>query len=884
MAMLGAFESPDPGQAGKETVAKPHIPDFELVRIAGRGSYGDVWLARSVTGLWRAIKVVWRDRFTHDEPFEREFRGLKEFAEISLGESSQMTLLHVGRNDVAGFFYYVMELADDAERGRHIDPERYVPLTFAELRTRRGRIPADECARYGVEVARVLASLHRRGLVHRDVKPSNIILVSGVPKLADVGLLAPMTEARTFVGTEGYVPPEGPGAPSADVYALGKVLYELSTGHDRQEFPRLPADLRRFPDRAALLELNEIILRACGPTPAQRYREGEAVLRDLTALIAGVSLRTRRLVSSLLRLTAAAGVVVAIGLGGWYWKMEYALPPPPVRAGVSPYSVAVLPFANASGDPAQEFYSDGISDEILHALARERGLRVTGSRSSFSFKGQSRSSVDMAKALRVAHLVEGSVQRVGSRIRLQARLTRAGDGVSVGLGTFEWDQAEVFALLDEVARTVAGKILNQVTMPALVASTRNAPAYAEFLRGRSLQVRYSERSAQAPQVLRQVEQHFKRAVELDPNFAVAWARLAEVRHRIEGIQTARGTSPESALPTVERALALQPNLALAWCVRGFIVGVGQAESAAGLRDLMHAEDLEGPTAETRMTRFLVTWSAGESRGILPLAREAIASNPEAIERISVVPLALTYLGDYAEADRFYQEIGSYTARVYLRRNWRGAEAALRFAARAAPNPIESIELRARLLASLGRVEEARALLESSTAEHSWEAYAGAGMVDRARILAEAALVSSHKSLEALSDNLRTEGERNRKDSYLGQIIAAEIMLGQRESARARLEAWRRDTAQRAPNRRSGVPAVTSMPRYYAQLGETEVTLALLTQSLADGRSLGYELRDTIQYAALRDDPRFLALRRQAEAWAAMQPDPADEPAAPTPPP
>jgi hypothetical protein len=134
--------TPTPGPVVGVAAAKPSIPDYELVRVVGRGSYGDIWLARGVTGLWRAIKVVWRERFTNAEPFEREFRGLKQFAEVSLGESSQMALLHVGRNDAAGFFYYVMELADDVERGRNIDPENYVPLTLAEMRTRRGRIPA----------------------------------------------------------------------------------------------------------------------------------------------------------------------------------------------------------------------------------------------------------------------------------------------------------------------------------------------------------------------------------------------------------------------------------------------------------------------------------------------------------------------------------------------------------------------------------------------------------------------------------------------------------------------------------------------------------------------------------------------------------------------
>ncbi len=220
--------------------APPRIPDYELLRMIGQGSYGDVWLARGVTGIYRAIKVVWRERFADAGPFEREFHGLKEFAAISLGESIQLALLHIGRNDEAGFFYYVMELADDAERGREIDPARYAPLTLAEMRRRSGRIPVAECVTFGVELARVLAGLHSRGLVHRDIKPSNVILVGGVPKLADIGLVTPASSARTFVGTEGFVPPEGPGSPRADVFALGKLLYELSTGLDRQQFPRLP--------------------------------------------------------------------------------------------------------------------------------------------------------------------------------------------------------------------------------------------------------------------------------------------------------------------------------------------------------------------------------------------------------------------------------------------------------------------------------------------------------------------------------------------------------------------------------------------------------------------------------------------------------------------
>ena len=234
----------------------PSIPDYELLRLIGRGSYGDVWLARGITGIFRAVKIVWRDRFEDELPFEREFKGLKEFAAISLSQAHQLALLHVGRNDAAGFFYYVMELADDAAAVRVIDPARYVPLTLKELRARRGRLPVAECVAHGVALARGLAGLHARGLVHRDIKPSNIVLVEGQAKLADIGLVASVSDASTYVGTAGFVPPEGPGAPAADVFAFGKVLYELSTGLDRTDFPRLPADLGTRADVRSLLELD----------------------------------------------------------------------------------------------------------------------------------------------------------------------------------------------------------------------------------------------------------------------------------------------------------------------------------------------------------------------------------------------------------------------------------------------------------------------------------------------------------------------------------------------------------------------------------------------------------------------------------------------------
>ena len=300
----------------------PQLPDYALLKLIGSGSYGDVWLARGVTGVYRAIKIVWRNRFIDERPYIREFEGVTRFAAVSLREPSQLALLHAGRSDEEGFFYYVMELADDVVQGREIDPASYVPLTLKALHAARGRLSPAEVIALGVALARALASLHAAGLVHRDIKPSNIVLIGGVPKLADVGLVAAVSAGLTFVGTEGFVPPEGPGAPAADVYSLGKVLYELATGLDRHDWPRLPPDLANLPDRRALLELNEVLVRACEPDPRKRFVDASALLDELLLLQAGKSVRrlraAERRTARALRVAAVLAFVSAVaGAGAW---------------------------------------------------------------------------------------------------------------------------------------------------------------------------------------------------------------------------------------------------------------------------------------------------------------------------------------------------------------------------------------------------------------------------------------------------------------------------------------------------------------------------------------------------------------------------------------
>lgn len=268
----------------------PAIPDYHLLRKIGRGAFGDVWIGQNITGAWRAIKVVTKDRFTSLEPYEREFRGLKRFADISLKCPRQLALLHVGSNEAEGFFYSVMELADDVDTGRDIHPASYVPLTLRELRSRKGRLPARDVVRIAVDLADALRELHDQKLIHRDIKPSNVILVGGVPKLADIGLVAHEEDAPTMaIGTEGYLPPEGPGKAQADIYATGKVLYELATGMDRKEYPRLPQSLSEWTDQEEFFELITVIRKACDPSLEKRHPTAFELLQELRLLQGGKS-------------------------------------------------------------------------------------------------------------------------------------------------------------------------------------------------------------------------------------------------------------------------------------------------------------------------------------------------------------------------------------------------------------------------------------------------------------------------------------------------------------------------------------------------------------------------------------------------------------------
>lgn len=315
---------PNPTATGGLTAAKaggesrPAIPDHQLIRPIASGSYGEVWLARNVMGTCRAVKIVYRKNFDHERPFEREYDGIKKFEPVSRSHEGFVDVLQIGRDDAKGYFYYVMELGDDQATVQAFAPDQYQPKTLSSEVGTRGRLPVEECVRLALTLADALAHLHESGLTHRDIKPSNIIFVNGTPKLADIGLVADIGQGRSYVGTEGFIAPEGPGSPQADIYSLGKVLYEISTGKDRHEFPELPESFDDFPDAGAFREFNEVVIRACHADLDRRYPSARKMYAELAVLINGDSIRRLRLLErrlTAIKRTAMVGAMMLVAAG-----------------------------------------------------------------------------------------------------------------------------------------------------------------------------------------------------------------------------------------------------------------------------------------------------------------------------------------------------------------------------------------------------------------------------------------------------------------------------------------------------------------------------------------------------------------------------------------
>ncbi len=565
---------------------------------------------------------------------------------------------------------------------------------------------------------------------------------------------------------------------------------------------------------------------------------------------------------------------------------EKKVVPTPGAVSLDDKAVAVLPFANLSGDKEQEYFSDGLTEEILNALARERDLRVPGRTSSFSFKGKNATPAEIASALNVSRLVEGSVQRAGTKVRIRVSLTRVADNASEEVGTFTEELTDIFALQDKVARAVVEKLTHRATKSSVEVLTKNAEAYDFYLRGRALQTRTAANRNEAAKL-------YERAVELDPAFALAWARLAESRFRSYGAGSDRSAElVTSTRNAIDRALQAQPDLPEALIVRANWSRYAQNDLTAARKDLERAEALQPPTAELRLAQAALARERDDYAEALRQAEACLSLDPQNGDNTNTI--AFIYYnprGDYVKADRLFVrgmaisglgESSPFNNRVLIRMRWRGAEAALRLAEHAPIGQAGAEFIRASWLSQLGRVAEAKALIDeaerkANVATPETSANVGGGArATIAQLYAVGELDLARRRAEGIrSDAMKQVARGNRGPNVMNSLARAEFVLGHQAAALTAMDEMRRDARSRLGAFLRICEGNFRVFGLYAQLGKPDEEIALIREFLSAGFHLGYELRDNPDFAPVRADPRFQEMMKQESAWAAALPDPID---------
>jgi serine/threonine-protein kinase len=481
---------------------------------------------------------------------------------------------------------------------------------------REGALPLRDVVGILRDVARGLAYAHASGVVHRDIKPDNILLSAGTAAITDFGVARALSSARrdggddrlTFVGmslgTPAYMAPEqAAGDPDtdhrADLYALGVVAYEMLAGATpfagRSTQALLVAQLTEQPAAVASrrkdtpVPLAELVMRALRKNPAERVQSADEFLAQLDAVRSGAVRPGPRIIA------AALVVLTLVVLGAWWLGRSGT------RRASDPQAIAVLPLVNTGGDPEDEYFSDGMTDELAGALTRVPGLRVASRTSSYAFKGVADVDVrEIGERLGVGAVLEGTVRRQGSRLRLAAQLTNTEDGLTIWSETYEREVDDVFRVQDELARAIvaalaprlasgssAARVIRAATPP-----TDDLEAYDLYLRGRYF---WHQRGEPA---LRQAAELFEQAVARDPEYAEAHAGLADAL----ALLPVYGTTPaDSVLPRArseaERAVALDSTLANAHATLGLVLKT-TGDWAGAERALRRAVALDSTAAET----------------------------------------------------------------------------------------------------------------------------------------------------------------------------------------------------------------------------------------------------------------------------------------------
>jgi serine/threonine-protein kinase len=576
-----------------------HLGPYELASRIGSGGMGEVYKARD-TRLDRtvAIKVIrpqTSDNWQTRERFQREARAV-----AALSHPNICTLYDVGSQD--GVDYLVMEYLEGA--------------------TLAGPLPIEDAVKVAVQLASALASAHSHGILHRDLKPGNVMMTAAGAKLLDFGLAKSMeldsdvtrTADGAVVGTVAYMSPEQADGRSvdarSDVFSLGAVLYEMLSGNwafsGNTTGQVLSAVLRDEPPALRTASAVDAIVRKClEKHPDQRFHSMDAVRAALEQAAVG-SLK--------------------------------ALP-----------SIAVLPFASMSPDPDNVYFSDGISEEIINALTHIEGLHVAARTSSFSFKGQSIPVGEIAKRLNVRHVLEGSVRKAGDRVRITAQLVDASNGYQLWSERYDRQLADIFDVQDEIARAIVERLKVALAVGGasrlVKVTTNNMTAYQEYLKGRAMLYR------RGPWITQALES-FQKAVILDPGYAQALAGVADAYTTLSywGYRRPEETMP-TAIEAATRATVLDPASAEAHNALAIVALLWERDFKKAEREFLEALTLNSRYMQARCWYglFFLQWGVDRREEGLKEIWTAFEADPLSSYVSTMLSYALAGVGRFDES-------------------------------------------------------------------------------------------------------------------------------------------------------------------------------------------------------------------------------------------
>jgi serine/threonine-protein kinase len=565
---------------------------YEIVAPIGAGGMGDVYTARD-TRLDRIVAVkVSTEQFS--ERFEREARAIAQ-----LNHPNICQLYDVGPN------YLVMEYIDGT------------PL--------KGPLPVDQTLKYATQICDAVDTAHKKGITHRDLKPGNILVTASGVKLLDFGLAKvatakvpdaathtmPLTEAGAIIGTAAYMSPEQAKGEQvdarSDIFSFGAVLYEMLSG-------------RRAFARNSSIETMAAILRD-EPTALDWPSNITAIITRCLRKAVGERFQT---------------------MGEVHAELEKAGTKPSEK---SP-SIAVLPFANMSRDPDDEYFSDGLAEEIINLLAHIPGLKVIARTSVFAFKGKNEDIRKIAEMLGVSSVLEGSVRRAGNRLRITGQLIHAADGTHLWSERFDREMTDVFAIQDEIAQAITAAL--KVTLSISPVRERYQPnltAYETYLKARHHWAKVT------PESLARAKEGFEQTIALDPQFAPAYVGLADYFLFLTvgaGLLSAREAMPR-VRALAQKALDIDPRLSEAHAMLGIVAGVYDYDwkESERLFTLALAGDPVRPQVRTWHAWFYLL-SVGRTKGAIEELERGLQEDPfNLIFRVMLAfPLMeLSQLGD-----------------------------------------------------------------------------------------------------------------------------------------------------------------------------------------------------------------------------------------------